>query len=290
MIYDFFDPQGHCRWSGSDYNELLAYVRAKSRRPPRHGTREYFLHVRLPGQPVLRFELRMQVNGSVTAKSVQTYQALPNLTLEDILGNVLAMVPPVISTPPPTGGTIWERLRDPWPSGESPAAEGQPQPRPAAVPEQPGVLSEREASATWDSNAVRARARRPPRRGTRAYSLQVRLHGQPVLRFELRAYPDGRITAKEVQTFQTLDDLRLDDVLRNVLALAPPVIFTPSSPTGRTVWERLRDPWPATGQEMSPEEQHSPPPPAALEQPGLLSAAELEAFAHWDPTATGVSR
>jgi hypothetical protein len=92
--------------------------------------------------------------------------------------------------------------------------------------------------------------------------------GQPTVILDLRMDVAGRITATEMRTAQPLAEVPLEQAIGEVLRALPPVLAAP--PAGRSVWERLRDPWPL----------YEPPRPE-----NLLSPAELAAFSRWDPSA-----
>src|SRR5580658_1966651 len=116
MLYDPYDERGTCRLTSDDHAQLLSYLRAGSRRPPRHGSRPYTLHVRQIGQVTLKLDLRMDGEGEITVTGVTTYQALANMPVEDALRHVLDLSPPpFVSDASTPGRSFWLRLRDPWP-------------------------------------------------------------------------------------------------------------------------------------------------------------------------------
>ena len=135
MTYEVFDQRDTRLWTGEDTTDLHSYLAARSRRPPLRGTRPYTLWVTATGQPAVILKLRMDITGRITVVEICTTQPVAEVSLEEILANLLRLVPPPIYTPPSTARSVWERLRDKWPV------------EPPPIPEPPSGWS----AAEWES-------------------------------------------------------------------------------------------------------------------------------------------
>jgi hypothetical protein len=91
------------------------------------------------------FGLRMDVAGRVAVVEMHTMQALPEVSLAEILGNLLTLLPSPAYTPPSVGRSVWDRLRDEWPPPDA-----QP---PAEMPPDGISAAEWETFVRWDPMA-----------------------------------------------------------------------------------------------------------------------------------------
>lgn len=107
--YSIADQGGYVRWQGDSVQGASAYLRERSRRPPRD-SRTYHLRID-EGHRTIEHHLSMNSTGHIVVTATQTYQAVDSVPLPDFLHATRLLIPPLVYLePPPHGPTAWERL------------------------------------------------------------------------------------------------------------------------------------------------------------------------------------